>query len=173
MEIVFQEQSYSSLHSGLSLAWDHFCGDIDDHCGIIADFCGVINDFCGVIADPCSVIADPCSVIADPWGERRPRGRRCQLLRDSLNIVKHHETLFKTLWNIMNHSYNIVKLLQHRPSMRRQQSSARRHRRSRWVSGDIGDCGVGVTELLIMEITELLIMEIWVLFPNLTAPSLY
>ena len=32
-EIVFQEQSNSSLHSGWSLAWDHFCGDIDDPCG--------------------------------------------------------------------------------------------------------------------------------------------
>ena len=35
-EIVLQEQSYSSLHSGRSLAWDYFCGDIDDPCGIIA-----------------------------------------------------------------------------------------------------------------------------------------
>ena len=41
-EIVFLEQSYSSLHSGRSLAWDHFCGDIDDPFG----------DLCGAIADP-------------------------------------------------------------------------------------------------------------------------
>ena len=36
LEFVFQEQSYSSLHSGWSLAWDHFRGDINDPCGVIA-----------------------------------------------------------------------------------------------------------------------------------------
>ena len=43
-EIVFQEQSYSCLHSddsGWSLAWDHFRSDIDDPCSIIADPCDV------------------------------------------------------------------------------------------------------------------------------------
>ena len=42
LEFFFQEQSYSSLHLGQSLAWDHVRGDIDDPCGAIADFCGVI-----------------------------------------------------------------------------------------------------------------------------------
>ena len=65
-EIVFQEQSYSNLHSGRSLAWDHFYGDIDDLCGVIADFCGVIADFCGVVANLCGVIADPCNVVTIP-----------------------------------------------------------------------------------------------------------
>ena len=41
LEFFFQEQSYSSLHSGLSLAWDHVRADIDDPCDAIADFCGV------------------------------------------------------------------------------------------------------------------------------------
>ena len=59
LEFVFQEQSYSSLHSGRSSAWDHVRGYIDDPCGAIADFCGVIADFCGVIADPCDVVAIP------------------------------------------------------------------------------------------------------------------
>ena len=59
LEFFFQEQSYSSLHSGRSLAWDHVRGDIDDPCGAIADFCRVIVDFCGVIADFCGVIAIP------------------------------------------------------------------------------------------------------------------
>ena len=84
LEFVFQEQSYSSLHSGRSLSWDHVCGDIDDFCGVIADFCGVIADFCGVIADFCGVIADPCGVVAIP---EAIGGRRS--LRDSLNIIKH------------------------------------------------------------------------------------
>ena len=63
LEFLFQEQSYSSLHSGRSSACDHFRGDIDDPCGVIADFCGVTADFCGVIADPCGVaaIADRCA----------------------------------------------------------------------------------------------------------------
>ena len=43
LEFVFQEQSYSHLHSGQSLAWDHFLGDIADPCSVIADFCGVIT----------------------------------------------------------------------------------------------------------------------------------
>ena len=52
LEIVFQEQSYSRLHSGWSLALDHFRGDIDDPCCIIADFRGVIADPCGVVVIP-------------------------------------------------------------------------------------------------------------------------
>ena len=38
LKFFFQEQSYSRLHSGQSLAWDHVRGDIDDPCGAIADF---------------------------------------------------------------------------------------------------------------------------------------
>ena len=52
LEIVFQEQSYSSLHSGWSLAGDHFHGDIKDPCGVITDFCGVIADPCGIVVIP-------------------------------------------------------------------------------------------------------------------------
>ena len=52
LEFFSQEQSYSSLHSGRSLAWDHVHGDIDNPCGAIADFCGVIADPCGVAAIP-------------------------------------------------------------------------------------------------------------------------
>ena len=44
LEFFLQEQSYSSLHSGWSLAWDHIRGDIEDSCGAIADFCGVVAD---------------------------------------------------------------------------------------------------------------------------------
>ena len=44
LEYFFQEQSYSSLHSGRSLAWDHVRCDIDDPCDAIADFCVVIAD---------------------------------------------------------------------------------------------------------------------------------
>ena len=70
LEFFFQEQSYFSLHSGRSLAWDHVRGDIDDPCGAIADFCGVIADPCGVVA------------IHEAIGGRRS-------LCDSLNIIKH------------------------------------------------------------------------------------
>ena len=52
LEFFFQEQSYSSLHSGWSLAWDHVRGDIDDPCGAITDFCGVIADPCGGVTIP-------------------------------------------------------------------------------------------------------------------------
>ena len=72
--LFFQEQSYSSLHSGLSLAWDHVRGDIDDPCGAIADFCGVI--------------ADPCGVVAIG-------GRRCGDNKTLFNIVKHYKTHVK------------------------------------------------------------------------------
>ena len=75
-DIVFQEQSYSSLHSGRSLAWDHFRGDIDD---------------------PCSVIANFCVVITDPWCNRLSPMRRFRSLHDSLNMVNHS----KTLWYIV------------------------------------------------------------------------
>ena len=52
LEFFFQEQSYSSLHSGRSLAWDHVRGDIDDPCVAIADFCQIIADPCGVVTIP-------------------------------------------------------------------------------------------------------------------------
>ena len=52
MNFTPSPQSYSSLHSGCSLAWDHVRGDIDDPCGAIADFCPVIADPCGVVAIP-------------------------------------------------------------------------------------------------------------------------
>ena len=75
-KIVFQEQSYSSLHSERSLAWDHFRSEIDDPSGVIADFCGVIADFCRVIDDPWGIVTIPEEI----------GGRRS--LRDSLNIIK-------------------------------------------------------------------------------------
>ena len=74
LEFVFQEQSYSSLHSGRSLAWNHVRADIDDPCGVIADFCEVIDDPCSVITDPCCVVA-----ITEVIGGHRS-------LCDSLNI---------------------------------------------------------------------------------------
>ena len=97
LEFLFQEQSYSSLHSGRSLACDHFRGDIDDHCGVIADFCGVIADFCGVIADFCGVIDDPCGVGAIPEAIGAPArspivARLAKHHKTLLNIIKHHET---------------------------------------------------------------------------------
>ena len=65
LEFFFQEQSYSSLHSEWSLAWDHVRSDIDDPYGTIANFCGVIADPCGVVAIPeaigCRAIADRCA----------------------------------------------------------------------------------------------------------------
>ena len=85
LEFVFQEQSYSSLHSGRSLAWDHFRGDIDDPCGIVTDFCGVIADFCGVIADPCVVITDLCGVVTIV--EQLTKYRK--MLLNIVKIMKH------------------------------------------------------------------------------------
>ena len=45
---VFQKQSYSSCHSGQSLAWDHFQG---------------------VITNPCSIIAIPVAIGGDAVGD--------------------------------------------------------------------------------------------------------
>ena len=61
-------------------------------------------------------------------------------------LVKHHETL-KTLWNIMTLKtlWNITKHSDTRHSMRRYRRSMRRHRCSRGVSGDVGNCGVCIT----------------------------
>ena len=65
LELVFQEQSYSGLHSGQSLAWGHFRGDIDDPCSVIADFCVVIADPCGIVVIPEAIsgraVADRCA----------------------------------------------------------------------------------------------------------------
>ena len=61
LEIVFQEQSYSSLNSGQSLAWDHFNGDIADPCGGFANPGGVISDPSGISipeAIGCSAVGD-------------------------------------------------------------------------------------------------------------------
>ena len=69
LEEKFQrgEHSYSSLHSGWSLALDHVRGNIDDPGGAITDFCRVIANFCEVIADPCGVAVIP-EAIGDCLG---------------------------------------------------------------------------------------------------------
>ena len=97
LEFFFQEQSYSSLHSGRSLARDHVRGDIDDPCGVIADFCGVIADFCGVIADPCGVVAIPEAIggPADADAATPIVARLAKHHKTLLNIVNHHETHVK------------------------------------------------------------------------------
>ena len=88
LEFFFQEQSYSSLHSGRSLAWDYVRGDIDDPCGPIADFCGVITDTCGVVA-----ISEAISGRAIADAEMQIVARLGKHRKTLLNIVKHHETL--------------------------------------------------------------------------------
>ena len=102
LEYFFQEQSYSSLRSGQSLAWDHVRGDIDDPSGAIADFCGVIADFCGVSADPCGVVAIPDSIGSSAVADAATSivARLAKHHKTLLNIVKHHDTHvkhFKTL----------------------------------------------------------------------------
>ena len=84
-----------SLHSELSLAWDHVRGDIDDPCGAIADFCGVIADFCGVIADLYGVVAIPEAIAAARHAATPIVARRAKHHKPLLNIVKHHETNVK------------------------------------------------------------------------------
>ena len=127
------------------------------------------------------VIADSCEVIADPCGDRRPRGRRCWSLRDSLNILKHHETLVKhcdTLWNVVKHREPLVKhyetLLKHCETSQNTQTLAIRCDDMGARCGDIG-ARAELSAILAMRslynsadmcVTELLIMEIWVLFPN-------
>ena len=97
LEFFFQEQSYSSLPSGRSLAWDHVRGDIDDPCGAIADFCGVIADFCGVVADFCGVIAIPEAIGGRAGADAATAivVRLAKHHKTLLNIVKHHETHVK------------------------------------------------------------------------------
>ena len=96
LEIVFQEQSYSCFHSGRSLAWDHFRGDIDDRCGIIADFCGVIANpqnsekFSITSAELSTIGGRAVADMAMPIIARLTKHRKTLL-----NIVKHHETLVK------------------------------------------------------------------------------
>ena len=82
LEFVFQEQSYSILHSGQSLTWDHVHGDIDDPCSGIADFCGVIADPCGVVAIHEAIGSGRCGTPA----------RLSKHHKTLLNTVKHHET---------------------------------------------------------------------------------
>ena len=59
LEFVFQEQSYSTLYSEWSSAWDHFRGNIDVPLGIITDFCGVLGNPYGIIAYPCGIVTIP------------------------------------------------------------------------------------------------------------------
>ena len=88
MKFVFEEQSYSSLHSGRSLAWDHFRGDIADPCGVLADPCGVIADPCGVVAIPEAIDGRTVADAVIPIVVRLTKHRKTLL-----NVVKHHETL--------------------------------------------------------------------------------
>ena len=83
LEFFFQEQSYSSLHSGLSLAWDHVRG-------VIADFCGVIADPCGPAALSRSLRRSAAADAATPVVARLAKHHKTLL-----NIVKHHKTHVK------------------------------------------------------------------------------
>ena len=89
LKFVFQEQSYSSLHSGWSLPWHHVRSDIDDPCGIIGDFCGVIADPCGVVAIPEAIGGNAVADAVTPIIARLAKHKTW------LNIVKHHETHVK------------------------------------------------------------------------------
>ena len=82
---------------------------------------------------------------------RWPRSRWCRLLYDSLNIIKDHETLLKhceTSWN----TRHLIR--RYRRLMRGHRRSARWHRRSRGVSGDIGDCSIGITLQMCNRVTN-------------------
>ena len=87
LEFVFQEQSYCSLHSGRSLAWDNVRGDIDDPCGAIANFCIVSADPYGPVALSLFLRRSAVARLAMPIVAR---------------LAKHHETLL-----------NIVKIMKH------------------------------------------------------------
>ena len=106
LEFFFhQEQSYSSLHSGRSLAWDHVRGDIDDPCGAIADFCGVISDPCGIVAIPDVIggraVADAAMPIVARLAEHH---------KTLLNIVKYHETHVKHREPLVKHNETLKTL---------------------------------------------------------------
>ena len=90
LEFFFQEQSYSSLHSGRSLAWDHVCGDIDNPCGAIANFCVVIADPCGVVAIPEAIGGRTVADAGTPINARLAKHHKTLL-----NIVKQRETHVK------------------------------------------------------------------------------
>ena len=90
-EFVFQEQSYSSLHSEQSSAWDHFRGDITDPCSIIADFCRVFADPFGVVAIPEAIGGRAVVDAAIPIVARLTKQRKTML-----NVVKRHKTVCKT-----------------------------------------------------------------------------
>ena len=77
LEIVLQEQSYSGLHSGQSLAWDPFYSDI---------------------TIPAAIGGRVVTDVA--IGECR---RWCRSLCNSLNIVKHCETLVKHRGTLVKH----------------------------------------------------------------------
>ena len=105
LEFFFQEQSYSSLHSGRSLAWDHVRGDIDNPCGAIVDFCGVV-------AIPEAIGGRTVADAAMPIVARHAKHHKTSwntskalwyIVKHREPLVKHHETLL-TLWNIMKHS---------------------------------------------------------------------
>ena len=104
LEFFFQEQSYSSLHSGRSLAWDHVRGDIDDPCGAIADFCRVIADPCGPAALTRSLRRSAAADAATPIVARLAKHHKTLL-----NIVKHHETHVKHCETHVKHCETHVK----------------------------------------------------------------
>ena len=82
LEFVFQEQSYSSLYSGRSLAWDHGCGDIDVPVApspISAELLPIPEVIGG------HAVADMATLIV----------ARLAKYKTLLNILKHHETHVK------------------------------------------------------------------------------
>ena len=107
-KIVFHKQSYSSLHSGQSLAWDHF------HC-IIGNPCSITANLCGVIADPCGVIAYLCRIIIDPCGDWLSFSPQCddaiiaRLTKHLETLIKHNEALLKHCEPLVKHNESLMK----------------------------------------------------------------
>ena len=105
----------------------------------------------------------------DPWGDRRAPivARLARHQKTLLNIVKYHEThvkhcitseplvqhheTLKTLWNIMKQFDAETSALGSATTAIAR--SYRRYRRG--VSGDIGDCGVGITLQMCNRVTNL------------------
>ena len=188
LEIVFQEQSYCSLHSEQSLAlsgW--YCQSLRRWSQFLRSYCRSLRHYPRTLWS-----------CRDPWGDRGSSVADATTLIIA-RLPKHHETLvkhcdtlcntrktswttsktlsttsktswttsktswntsktswntLKTLWNIMKHSNTRHSMRWHQRSMRRHWSLAGRYGCSRRVSGDIGDCGVGITLQMCNRVTN-------------------
>ena len=139
LKIVFQEQSYSHLHSIQSLAWDHFTAlsPIPGALSPILRQLAVMRWRLEIVQVLMTIIARLIKHCLTSWNTYKTSWNSCKTLWSARKTSWNTHTR-KTLWNVMKHS-NTSR------SGRRYSLSMPISAAGRSFRRYFGDCSVGIT----------------------------